>query len=105
MATSLPPGINATHIIGLGTTGVAALIPNSQRVIKYLHPEPNAYERCAVEANVYERLTRSLRNSCLTILRYYGRDEHGIILEFAENGTVRAYMRKACPQSNVLLLR
>ncbi|KAF1838938.1 hypothetical protein BDW02DRAFT_620147 [Decorospora gaudefroyi] len=34
MATYLPPGINAADIIGLGTTGFAALIPNSRRVIK-----------------------------------------------------------------------
>lgn len=105
MATSLPPGINATHIIGLGTTGFAALIPNSQRVIKVPHSEPDAYERCAVEAKVYERLTRSLGNSSSTILRYYGRDKHGIILEYAENGTLREYMRNACPPSNTLLLR
>ncbi|KAH8693320.1 kinase-like domain-containing protein [Phaeosphaeriaceae sp. PMI808] len=108
MAAFLPPGINSTHIKGLGTTGVVAVIPNtnSRRVIKIPHPEPDAHARCEVEAEVYERLEQSRGgNSCSTILRYYGRGKYGIILEYAENGSLREYLRMARPTSNTLLLR
>jgi hypothetical protein len=105
MANSLPPGISSDNSIGLGTTGLAAPIPDSRRVIKIPHSEPDAHARCAVEAKMYERLTRPPENSSPTILRYYGRDKYGIILEYAENGGLRQYMRKVCTPSNTLILR
>ncbi|KAH8692561.1 hypothetical protein GQ44DRAFT_167676 [Phaeosphaeriaceae sp. PMI808] len=105
MAAFLPPSINSTHIKGLRTTGIVAVIPNSRRVIKIPHSKPDAHARCEVEAKVYERLKQSRGNSCSTILHYYGRDKRGIILEYAENGTLREYLRTARPTSNTLLLR
>jgi hypothetical protein len=89
MTNSLPPRISSDDVIGLGTTGLAALIPDSRRVIKIPHTEPDAHARCAVEAKVYERLTRPPGNLSPTILRYYGKDEYGIILEYAEEGGLR----------------
>jgi serine/threonine protein kinase len=105
MTNSLPPGISSDNFIGFGTTGLAALIPNSRRVIKIPHSEPDAHARCAVEAKVYERLTGPPQNSSPTILCYYGRDDYGIILGYTKNGGLRQYMRKACTLSNTLILR
>jgi serine/threonine protein kinase len=105
MATSLPPGINSTNIVGFGTTGVVAVIPCTRKVIKFPHCEPDARVRCEVEVKVYERLERTRRESCPTILQYHGRSEQGIILEYAENGSLRDHLRTADTPSKTLLLR
>ncbi|KAF1846908.1 kinase-like protein [Cucurbitaria berberidis CBS 394.84] len=105
MATSLPPGINSTNIVGFGTTGVVAVIPCTRRVIKFPHCEPDARARCEVEVKVYERLEQTRRESCSTILRYHGHCEQGIVLEYAENGPLREHLRTANTPSKTLLLR
>ncbi|KAF1993175.1 kinase-like protein [Amniculicola lignicola CBS 123094] len=107
MATGicLPPGIDSSHIVGLGTTGMVAIIPHTQRVIKFPHPEPDARARYEVEIKVYERLEPLREKSCSTILRYYGSSEHGITLEYVENGNLREHLRKVGLPSSMLLLR
>jgi serine/threonine protein kinase len=105
MASSLPPGINSTNIVGFGTTGVVAVIPCTRQIIKFPHSEPDARARCKVEIKVYERLEQTHMESCSTILQYYGQSENGIILEYAEIGPLREYLRTANTPSETLRLR
>lgn len=106
MDTFLPPGINSTNIVGFGTTGLVAVLPGNQNVIKFPHPKPDARARCEVEVEVYERLERSRKKeSCSTILRYYGNSKHGITLEYAEIGGLREHLRTAGTPSTESLLR
>jgi hypothetical protein len=105
MATNLPPGINSTNIVGLGTTGIVAFLPHTRKVIKFPHSEPDAHAQYKVEVKIYERLEQTRSESCSTILRYYGHSEHGIILEYAENGPLRENLRTADTPGKTLLLR
>lgn len=102
---AIPPGINSTNIVGLGTTGIVAVLPCARKVIKFPHSEPDARARCEVEVKVYERLEQTRNGSCSTILRYYGHSEHGLILEYAKNGPLREHLRTADTPSKTLLLR
>lgn len=78
-------------IVGLGTTALAILLPDS-RVLKSPHFETNGHIQTEVEAKVYERFSESPPPPFL--LRYYGRLDGGIILEYAENGNIRHYRSK-----------
>jgi hypothetical protein len=81
--------------LGLGTTALAVLLPDNRRVLKSPHPEPDARARLEVEAKVYQRFADSRCPSPSSILRYYGRAGDGIILEYAEKGELRGYLRRA----------
>jgi hypothetical protein len=57
-------GIKAKDVIGYGTSGYVALLPNSNEVIKVPRPrDANAYIRYAREIEVYKRfeITRGRR--------------------------------------------
>jgi hypothetical protein len=81
--------------LGLGTTALAVLLPDNHRVLKSPHPELDARTRLEVEAKVYQRFADSRCPSPSSILRYYGRVRDGIILEYAEKGELRGYLRRA----------
>ncbi|KAI9746305.1 MAG: hypothetical protein M1818_000016 [Claussenomyces sp. TS43310] len=93
--TSLPAGIDCEDIIGFGTTGLVARFPNTNKVIKIPHGgDPEAYARFLIETRVYERFKQS-PNRPASILQYFSGSDKGIILENAENATVRHYLHKS----------
>jgi serine/threonine protein kinase len=58
-----------------------------------------------VEVQVYERFERS-PNRPSSVLKYFSSSDHGIILEYAENGTVQRFLRnQKTPLQERLLLR
>lgn len=42
MASSLPPDLNSTNVVGFGTTDVVAHILDTRRVIEFSYCEPDA---------------------------------------------------------------
>ncbi|KAF2257139.1 hypothetical protein BU26DRAFT_513847 [Trematosphaeria pertusa] len=103
----LPLGLSASDIIGGGTSGLALLIPHTQTVIKISHGDPDERERCEREAGIYERLYKSNIPRPSSLLGYNGRCGDGILLEYAENKTVRRYLSipDNQPASAVLISR
>ena len=100
----LPPGINAEHLLGGGTTGIVALWPG-KTAIKFPHGEPDDIVRLRKEGDVYERF-QSARTRPKSLLQYRGRTADGILLEFAERGTVREYLgTESSAPSPTLLFR
>jgi serine/threonine protein kinase len=90
----LPFGLSASNIIGGGTSELALLIPHTQTVIKVSQGDPDKQERCEREAKVYERLYKSNIPRPLSLIRYNRRSEcgNGMLLEYAENKTIRRYL-------------
>ncbi|KAF1948148.1 kinase-like protein [Byssothecium circinans] len=106
----LPLGLSASDIIGGGTSGLALLIPHTQMVIKISHDDPDERERCEREAIIYERLRESnIPGSSSLLLGYSGRSECGgwILLEYAQNKTIRRYLSipDNQPASTILISR
>jgi serine/threonine protein kinase len=95
---NLPPGISSRDFIGGGTSGVAALIPGTTTVLKFPHGDEDECERCDREAEVYEHIKSSPDHCPTSLLRYRGRNEYGILLEYADHGPVRHYLRKPTTQ-------
>lgn len=100
----LPPGIGIRDLRGSGTTGLVAQLPGTDTVIKFSHGSKDEDARCAVEAQVYELFEESKLDRPDSILRYHGKTERGIILEYAETGTLRQFLRNAdySPQPDLL---
>ena len=100
----LPPGISIEDIKGGGTSGLVARLPGTQMVIKFSLGSEDETARCLVEVSVYERFAKSKYRRPNSILEYYGTTESGILLEYAENGTVRQHLQnlKVCPTEIVL---
>lgn len=104
-----PAGIYAENHIGYGTSGAVALYPNTNTVIKFPHSAEGEDDilgsrtRCQREKEVYERLAAPGRPA--TILTYLGpsSDGRGILLEYAENGTVEGYLAKKRPSEELSL--
>ncbi|KAF2194703.1 hypothetical protein K469DRAFT_442213, partial [Zopfia rhizophila CBS 207.26] len=90
----LPPGISISDIIGGGTSGLAALIPRTRTVLKFSHGDPDECGRCEREAQIYELLSKSTVPRPPSLLEYQGRSTcgRGILLQYAENNTVRRYL-------------
>jgi len=105
----LPPGLFASDIIGGGTSGLALLIPHTSTVIKISHGDPEERERCEREAEIYEQLYKSNIPRPSSLLGYKGRSKcgSGILLQHAENNTVRRYLSVPDnrPSSAVLISR
>ncbi|KAI9841785.1 MAG: hypothetical protein M1837_000379 [Sclerophora amabilis] len=100
----LPPAISAEHLKGGGTTGMVALLPG-QTVIKFPHGEPDDIVRLRKEGDIYERFQKAKRRP-RSLLQYRGRTKDGILLEYAERGSVREYLRsQTSAPSSILLLR
>ena len=87
----LPPGVRGKDIRGGGATALVAQLPGTDTVIKLSHGDENDNKRCAVEVQVYERF-ESKADRPDSILRYYGKNEYGIILEYAETGMLRQFL-------------
>jgi serine/threonine protein kinase len=104
-----PAGIHAQNHVGYGTSGTVALYPNTNTVIKFPHSAEGEDDifgtrtRCQREKEVYERLAAPGRPA--TILTYLGpsSDGRGILLEYAENGTVEDYLAKKRPPEELSL--
>ncbi|MCJ1246799.1 hypothetical protein MMC30_004008 [Trapelia coarctata] len=101
----LPPGVSFQDVRGGGTSGLVAQLPGTHTVIKFPLGAPDENARCAIEEQVYERFHASKLHRPDSILRYDGKTEHGILLEYAETGTLREFLRNAdsAPQPDVLL--
>ncbi len=107
---ALPLGISSENILGFGTSGVAALYPETRIVVKFPHETEEDDDlgtrlRCKREKDAYERLAPSA-NRPGSILMYFGPsiDGRGILLEYAEYGRVDEYITKNNrPPSNIIL--
>jgi serine/threonine protein kinase len=104
-----PAGIHAENVVGFGTSGMVALYPNTDTVIKFPHSAEGEDDilgtrpRCQREKEAYERLATPGRPT--TILTYLGpsSDNRGILLEYAENGTIEEYLQKRKPPEEIVL--
>ena len=104
-----PAGIYAQNHVGYGTSGTVALYPNTNTVIKFPHSAEGEDDifgtraRCQREKEAYERLATPDRPA--TILTYLGpsSDGRGILLEYAEKGTVEDYLAKKRPPEELSL--
>jgi hypothetical protein len=85
-------------LIGRGIGGVATLISGTTTVLKFPHGDEGECERCDREAEVYEHLKISPDPCPTSLLRYRGRNEYGILLEYADYRPVRHYLRKPTMQ-------
>ncbi|KAL4790304.1 kinase-like domain-containing protein [Aspergillus venezuelensis] len=72
---------------------MAALDPAIGYVIKFHLGDDDERERCEKERDVCEQLGKSK----LELLKFYGTTEHGILLDYAEHGPVREFLRQ-CPR-------
>ncbi|KAE8355112.1 kinase-like domain-containing protein [Aspergillus coremiiformis] len=92
--TKLPPGIDCEDIIAFGTTGLIVRYPDHLRVAKIPHGgDSDARDRSSIESEIYQHFNQ-LRNRPSSILQYFETSNGTIILEFAENGDVRRFLRK-----------
>jgi serine/threonine protein kinase len=104
---SFPPGISIQDIKGYGTSGMAALIPNTRIIIKFpVTEEAEERERCDREKSIYQLFQSSSYQRPRSLLQYNGDTEDGILLEYAELGPVRLYLQGlAHPLPMSILLR
>lgn len=104
-----PAGIHAEDVLGYGTSGMAALYPNTRTVVKFPHSAEGEDDilgtrpRCQREKEAYERLATPDRPT--TILTYLGpsSDGRGILLDYADNGTVEEYLKREKPLEEISL--
>jgi len=91
----LPEGTSSSDIIGGGTSGLAILYPGTRTVVKISHGDLDENTRCELEAQIYELLSKSQHTRPESLLDYKGRSKcgRGILLGYAENHTVRRYLR------------
>ncbi|KAI9680583.1 MAG: hypothetical protein M1817_004023 [Caeruleum heppii] len=99
----VPPGISSENLKGGGTSGLVAAWPG-QTAIKFPHGEPDDILRCVKEGDIYERFENVSGRRPSSLLEYRGRTEQGILLEFAERGSIREYYRNANPMPSVTIL-
>ena len=87
-------GIKAKDVIGYGTSGYVALLPNSNEVIKVPHPgDADAYIRCAREIEVYKRFETTGGRRPQSIVGYKGlRDDGSLRLEYAAGGNFKQHL-------------
>jgi hypothetical protein len=104
-----PAGIHTEDLVGYGTSGAVALYPNTNTVIRFAHSDEGEDDilgtrpRCQREKEAYERLATPDRPT--TISKYLGpsSDGRGILLEYAENGTVEKYLQRRKPLEEMSL--
>ncbi|PWY94064.1 kinase-like protein [Aspergillus sclerotioniger CBS 115572] len=90
---SFPPGIGLQDVKGCGTSGMAALDPNTKYIIKFSLGDEDECARCNREKEFYELLELSSHSRPSSLLNYHGSTSHGILLEYAELGPVRQVLR------------
>ena len=93
----LPLGVNASNLIGAGSSGVVAIYPGNQIVIKIplvlaAYDGVLCRQRCERERQAYERLTAAPLDQPATLLRYLGPMGDGILLEYAEGGSLETFL-------------
>jgi serine/threonine protein kinase len=94
-----PPGISENDLVGRGLIGLVALDTGGSNVIKFAIDRDHQ-EYIDVERRVYERLEGSV-----SFLGYRGQREHGIILEYATNDTIRKYQSDTGQQPSSVRFR
>ncbi|KAI9750577.1 MAG: ATP binding [Chaenotheca gracillima] len=87
-------GVQAKDIVGYGTSGYAARLPNTDEVIKVPSPaDEGARLRCAREIEVYERLETGRDPRPDSILQYRGvRSDGALRLEYAAGGNFKQHL-------------
>ena len=81
---------------GLGQSGMAALDPTTKHIIKFPFKDEER-ANCNREREIYQRLERSSLPRPSSLLKFYGSTDHGILLEYAEHGTLRRYLNGSTP--------
>ncbi|KAF2757143.1 kinase-like protein [Pseudovirgaria hyperparasitica] len=101
IVVELPPGITCEDLIGGGTSGLAALIPGTETVIKFYHGDSDDNERCKLEAAIYEHLSQSKIERPPSLLTYQGKSKcgKGILLKYARNNSMRRFL--SVPENSV----
>jgi serine/threonine protein kinase len=104
---TFPPGIGLKDVKGHGTSGMVALIPDTQKILKFpVIDEEGERERCDKEKAIYQLLQSSSHRRLESLLRFYGSTSHGILLEYADLGPIRLYLRSLeSPLPTSILLR
>ncbi|KAK2739111.1 hypothetical protein FQN57_006677 [Myotisia sp. PD_48] len=102
-----PDGIDFDDILGSGTSGVAALIPNTRTVLKFPFNRDDEYvEPCDREKSIYQLFQASSHPYPRYLLHCEGYTDDGILLEYAERNAVRLYlMELAGPPPEEIILR
>jgi hypothetical protein len=93
-----PTGFSLKDIVSWGNTGMVCLDASSQTVVKSPHGEEDE-EAIAIERRIYERISKQGGHKGL--LRYHGRYESGIRLEFVCNNTLRSFVGKPTKDINI----
>ncbi|KAL3454397.1 kinase-like protein [Aspergillus insuetus] len=89
---SFPPGISIRDVKGCGTSGMAALDSRTGYILKFHLGDNDECARCNQERDIYQILERSSLPRPSSLLKFHGSTSHGILLEYAELGTVRQYL-------------
>jgi serine/threonine protein kinase len=74
---------------------MAALDPKTGYILKFPLGDDDECARCNQEREVYQVLERSLLPRPSSLLKFHGSTSHGILLEYAELGPVRQYLRES----------
>jgi serine/threonine protein kinase len=87
-------GVQAKDVIGYGTSGYVALLPNSNEVIKVPHPgDTDAHIHCAREIEVYKRFETTQGCRPQSIVGYRGLcDDGSLRLEYAAGGNFKQHL-------------
>ncbi|KAL2853201.1 kinase-like protein [Aspergillus pseudodeflectus] len=94
-SVSFPPGIGLQDIKGCGTSGMVALDPITKYIIKFPLGDDDECARCDKEREIYQLLESSPREWPLSLLKFHGTTSHGILLDYAEIGPVRQFLRES----------
>ncbi|KAE8355375.1 kinase-like protein [Aspergillus coremiiformis] len=92
---SFPPGIGIQDVKGCGTSGMAALDPDTKCIIKFPLGDDDECARCDHEREIYQLLELSSRERPSSLLKFHGSTSHGILLDYAELGPVRQFLRES----------
>ncbi|KAL5340933.1 kinase-like domain-containing protein [Aspergillus crustosus] len=106
-ATNFPPGIGIQDIKGCGTSGMVALDLNTKYIIKFPLGDEDECARCNHEKEIYQLLESSSHERPPSLLKFHGSTSHGILLDYAELGPVRHFLRGGShdPIPSSILLR
>lgn len=92
---NFPPGIDIQDIKGCGTSGMAALDPITGYIIKFPLGDDDELARCDQERRIYHLLKSSIYKRPSSLLQFHGSTSHGILLDYAEFGPVRKFIRSS----------
>lgn len=91
-----PEGIKIQDVKGCGTSGMVALIPSTNTVLKFPLSHAEERDRCRHEHLIYKLLAQPEISTSRpeSLLQFHGSGKDGgIVLEYAELGPVRHYLR------------